>query len=76
MSKGLCISVYSTNILDIKETFFSVIADGQLLEADDNVEYTLDDIDARLDILMASLDNMWHGDRDSDPTIQQSILWD
>lgn len=52
----------------------ATFTDDQLLEVDDYTEYTLDDIDARLDILMASLNTICQGEFDQN--LYQSILWD
>jgi len=40
----------------------------------EDTEYTLDDIDQRLDVLIASLDSM--AVRELDQNATQSILWD
>jgi len=40
----------------------------------EDTEYTLDDIDQRLDVLIASLDSM--AIRELDQNATQSILWD
>lgn len=71
----VCFGCFFTVLVNIVIFF----ADEKLLDETDDesdVIFTLDDLDQRLDVVMASIDHMCNGYLDPLPARQQTILWD